>query len=203
MRLELEFLVEEQSMKLFLEGLLPKVLPDPFYLYENTFIRPHQGKQDLQRSIPIKAKALSNKNSSVLIVVIHDQDSNNCKLLKKDLVTLCKKGTCPYLVCIACRELEAWYIGDVDALGKIYLNFKPKKYRDKKLFKNPDNCQASEELKKVIPDFKKGYAAQHIASQMTISQNTSASFKHFISGLEKFLQNELKKRSMLNTIFYP
>ena len=51
--MELVFLLEEQSAKDFLMSLLPKIIPsiEPIYLV-------HNGKGDLQKSIPIKLKRL-------------------------------------------------------------------------------------------------------------------------------------------------
>ena len=43
----LEFLVEERSMAEVLKVLLPRILPAPWVLGENYFIRPHEGKSDL------------------------------------------------------------------------------------------------------------------------------------------------------------
>ena len=49
----LVFLLEERSMKEFLDILLPKILP------ENVGFRtiPHEGKSDLEKSIKTKLKA--------------------------------------------------------------------------------------------------------------------------------------------------
>ena len=48
--MKLVFLLEEESMKHFLDGILPKILPP-----DVGFITvPHEGKSDLQKSVPIK-----------------------------------------------------------------------------------------------------------------------------------------------------
>jgi len=51
--LKLVFLLEERSMKEFLRGLLPRILPAgcEFQLI------PHEGKSDLEKSIPRKLRA--------------------------------------------------------------------------------------------------------------------------------------------------
>lgn len=46
------FLLEEPSMKVALEGLLPRILPG-----ENFRLIAHEGKQDLAKSIPRKLRA--------------------------------------------------------------------------------------------------------------------------------------------------
>jgi hypothetical protein len=50
---DLVFLLEEPSMKALLDVLLPRIIP------ENITFKciPHEGKQDLEKSIPKKLKA--------------------------------------------------------------------------------------------------------------------------------------------------
>ena len=48
----IEILVEEPSMKEFLNILLPKILDNDWILNENYFIRSFEGKSDLQKNIP-------------------------------------------------------------------------------------------------------------------------------------------------------
>lgn len=52
----IEILVEEPSMEAVLKELLPKILPAPWELGVNCFIRSHEGKSDLKKSIPKKMK---------------------------------------------------------------------------------------------------------------------------------------------------
>lgn len=186
--MRVEFLLEEESMKNVLEILLPKILPDSYKLNENCFLRPHNGKSDLKNSIPKKVKVFSDFHEPTKLVILHDQDSNDCKTLKRDLIGLCKEnGDCPVLIRIPCREMEAWYLGDMDAMEQAYPRFNAKLFRNKEKFRNPDLCQASSELKKIIPTFQKGIAAKAIPKYMTIENNASESFNQFVSGLIKFL----------------
>lgn len=187
--MKIEFLLEEPSMINSLEQLLPRILPEGFVLNENCFLRPHNGKSDLVKSIPRKIRAFSNiHHEEYRVVIIHDQDSNDCKHLKQELATLClQNGDCPILIRIACRELEAWYLGDMDAIQKVYPNFKADQQRNKAKFRNPDSCNPSDELKKLIPNFQKGYASKEISKHISIENNRSISFGHFVSGLHRFL----------------
>ena len=188
-----EFLLEEPSMVNYLEQILPKILPEGFVLNENCFLRPHNGKSDLLKSIPQKVKAFSKlTHEAYRIVIVHDQDSNDCKHLKQKLATLCiQNGDCPTLIRIACRELEAWYLGDMDAIQKVYPSFKADQHRNKAKFRDPDTCNPSEELKKLIPNFQKGYASKEISKYISIENNRSASFGHFVSGLKRFLSSDV------------
>jgi Domain of unknown function (DUF4276) len=122
--MRIEFLLEEASMENLLIEILPKILPSGYTLNENCFLRPHNGKSDLRKSIPKKVKAFSN-NAETKIIILHDQDNNDCRKLKKEIQELCNlNGNCPVLIRIVCRELEAWYWGDLDAIQKVYPNFK-------------------------------------------------------------------------------
>lgn len=83
----IEILVEEPSMKEFLNILLPKILDNDWILNENYFIRSFEGKSDLQKNIPSKVKLLSNWNHEASgIIIMQDQDSSDCKILKKKAV---------------------------------------------------------------------------------------------------------------------
>lgn len=186
--MRVEFLLEEVSMKNALEVLLPKILPQGFKLNENCFLRPHNGKSDLEKSIPKKIKAFSSFGEETKIVVLQDQDSNDCKTLKRRLRELCEEnGGRHFLIRIACKELESWYLGDLNAVQQVYPRFKAGRHCNKSKYRNPDLCQASDELKKLIPEFQKGFASREIPKHMTIEMNTSPSFKQFVEGLKKFL----------------
>jgi len=183
-----EILVEEPSMKNFLYGILPKILPAGYQLNINCFIREHQGKQDLKKSIPKKIKAYQHYSKPVKVIIIHDQDSSDCKILKSQLQELVNiNSNIPTLIRIACIELEAWYIGDMEALESVFPQFKVNKYKNWSLFRNPDICNASEELRKIISTFQKGIASKEITKYLDLDKNRSASFNHLISGIKKFL----------------
>lgn len=99
--MKLVFLLEEESMKHFLDGILPKILPP-----DVGFITvPHEGKSDLQKSVPIKLRAW--KEPGVKFVIVQDQDTGDCRELKRKLVELCGDTTQEVLIRIACHELEA------------------------------------------------------------------------------------------------
>jgi len=186
--IRLEFLLEESSMESLLLTLLPKILPPAYRLDENYFLHPFSGKSHLKRSLPKKMKVFSNFHEKTAVIILHDQDSNDCKKLKNELVQLCKEnGTCAFLIRIVCRELEAWYLGDMEAIHAAYPGFKIDRYINKEKFRNPDLCNASDELRKILPGFQKGKSAVKIAPYMDISRNKSLSFIHFVSGLNKIL----------------
>ena len=76
--MKLIFFLEERSMKELLDDILPRILPNGI-----TFKTiPHEGKSDLEHSLPIKLRAWNEPDT--LFIVVHDQDSNNCIELKKN-----------------------------------------------------------------------------------------------------------------------
>jgi hypothetical protein len=54
-------------------------------------------------------------------------------------------------------------------------------------FRNPDNCGAFEELKKIIPGFQKVYASIEIPKHLSIECNKSPSFRNLVTGIQNFL----------------
>lgn len=187
----IEILVEEPSMKEFLSILLPNILDDKWSLNGNYFIRSFEGKSDLQKNIPSKVKFLSNWNhEAVGVVIMQDQDSSDCKILKQKLLDICdQNGNCPKLIRIICRELESWYLGDFLAVSKAYPSFKNQNYINKSKFRIPDNCNAFDELKKILPEFQKVGGAKKIAPFININENKSESFKQTVTGLIRFFES--------------
>lgn len=186
--IRVEFLLEESSMENFLPIILPKILPNDIIINQNCFLRPHNGKSDLIKSIPKKVKVFSGYTTPTKIIILHDQDTSDCYKLKSSIEKLINSsGDCEHLIRIPCRELEAWYLGDMDSIGKVFGRFKPEKYKTKTKFRNPDLCRASAEIIKICPDFQKGYASKNIPIFMDIEINKSPSFITFVSGVKKFL----------------
>jgi hypothetical protein len=184
--IRLEFLLEEPSMENVLKNILPIILPKNYQYNLNYFLRPHQGKSDLQKSIPNKMKRFSHFHEPVMLIILHDQDSNDCIRLKNELTELCKQhGQCPFFIRIVCRELESWYLGDMDAIEAAFPSFKAQHYKNKAKYRNPDLLNASDEISKLLPHFQKLDASMKISQHLKPEQNTSTSFKNFVSGIQK------------------
>lgn len=187
----IEFLVEEPSTAEVLKLLLPKILPAPWALDENYFVRAHNGKSDLLRSIPNKLRGFGQFTGQTTgFVIVHDQDSNDCRELKQQLVQLCNEhssNNIRFLVRIVCHELEAWYLGDKNALSHVFphhrINPKSAKFRD------PDTCiNPKLELKRIVGAYSQIAAAREIGQYMDIEDNRSESFRQFVSGVRRFAQ---------------
>lgn len=188
----LEILVEEPSIAEVLKGILPKVLPAGWAVGENCFVRPHEGKQDLQASIPRKMRVAGSKAITTGFIIVQDQDANDCRQLKKNLVKLClgaQKGHFPpFKVRIVCHELESWYLGDTDAIEKVFPRFHAAKYRNKKLFRQPDACVGPKhELKRIVGNYPQIATARELAGHMDVEANRSQSFRCFISCVKQML----------------
>ncbi len=177
---ELVFLLEEPSMKEFLDVFLPRILPKDI-----VFITiPHVGKSDLKKSIPIKLRAWG---GDVKFVILHDKDSNDCVTLKNELLQLCRENGRPdSLIRIVCTELEAWYLGDLEAVADAYGLHSIRKQQSKQKFREPDNLgNPKEELKKLVNAYQQISGARRIAQYMHLDNNLSYSFKVFIDGIRR------------------
>lgn len=188
--IRLVFMLEEESAMHFLKALLPSLLPP---CVEFLCI-PHQGKGDLQSSLPRKFKGWHKPND--FFVILQDQDNCDCVALKDELRDLCKavRSHSP-LIRIACRELEAWYFGDLAAVQKAFPKFNVATHMGKAKFRNPDEIhKPSEELKKMIKGFSKTGAAGQIAMHMDLASNKSTSFNAMRTGVKKFATAHLRAR---------
>jgi uncharacterized protein YktA (UPF0223 family) len=167
-------------MKETLENILPLIVPKdiPFLCI------PHEGKADLQKSIP--RKLLQWREPDVQFIIVHDQDSSACRELKKELISLVPdekwKDT---LIRIVCTELESWFLGDLQAVEKAFsINLKNQK--NKALFRDPDNIQnAKRELKKLAPKYQQVSGSQSISKYMDVTNNKSCSFNIFVAGVKR------------------
>jgi hypothetical protein len=181
---QLVFLLEEESMKALLEILLPQILPP-----EVCFLCiPHEGKQDLEKSIPRKLRAWQTPGTS--FVIVRDKDGADCVEIKNRLVNLCQQaGRGDSLVRIACHELESWFLGDLAAVEKAFNIKKLAGQQQSRKYKEPDKLSnASEELQKLVKGYRKVSGAKKIAACLTINQNYSHSFNCFIDGVRGMIQ---------------
>ncbi len=181
---QLVFLLEEESMKALLNVLLPQILPQGI----NFLCIPHEGKQDLEKSIPRKLRAWQTPDT--VFVIVRDKDGADCIEIKKHLVNLCAQaGRNDSLVRIACHELESWFLGDLAAVEKAFNIKKLAEQQRNRKYKEPDKLSnASEELEKLVKGYRKVSGAKKIAAYMTIGQNYSHSFNCFISGINGLIK---------------
>ena len=197
--MHIEFLLEEPSAEAFLEGMLDKLLPAGTTW---SFIV-SQGKHDLLANLKPRLKAYQRWIPDYYkIVVLVDEDRENCQLLKARLEAAAAaaglatktnpmRGAFVVLNRIAVEELEAWFFGDTAALVSAYPGVPPT-LGAKAPFRNSDSIAGGtwEALERVLQ--KAGYfggglpkieVARQMAKHMDPARNTSASFTHFAQGL--------------------
>ncbi|MFM9900269.1 MAG: DUF4276 family protein [Polaromonas sp.] len=180
----LVFLVEEPSMKILLDGLLPNLLPGLIEGRHFLCVK-HDGKSDLDRSIPRKLSAWRIPGDR--FVIMRDNDGADCVALKARLQALCRaNGRAETLVRLVCQELESWYLGDLQALAKAFNNPKLNTPALRKRFAYPDEWQKpSLEVDRMVPEFQKGSGARAMADCLHDTGNLSHSFNVFVAGVRR------------------
>lgn len=173
-------------MKAYLEAFLPRLLPGVEFL-----CLAHEGKQDLEKSIPRKLRAWNEPGAR--FVVVRDNDGADCRAVKRRLQKLCREGRRPEtLIRLACQQLEAWHLGDFDSLAKAYAKPAIPKERNRTRYANPDGIpNAAEELCRLIPEFRKVDGARRMGQVMPTAseRNRSRSFQVFVEGLRRHFGN--------------
>ncbi len=183
--LQLVFMVEEMSMKVTLENIFKKM---SFKKMCPPIIIPHEGKNDLKKSIPRKLIAWpDNSHTQYKFIIMQDQDNANCIIIKTELQNLCKNGKrSDSVIRIVCQNLESWLLGDLAAVEKVMSRNIRNKNSAK--YRNPDKLgNPTEEIEKL---FNGSYAkvghARKISAEMNLDINKSNSFKVFMKTLRAF-----------------
>jgi len=198
--MHIEFLVEEPSAEVALQNIIPKILkPDVSF-----FIHPHQGKPDLLEKLPDRLRGYKSwLPKDWRIVVLVDADDEDCREIKgkleetaRDIRLITKSRATPgsqfqVLNRLAIEELEAWFIGDVEALHAAYprvsLNL-----GNKTKYRYPDEIlggtwEALERELQKVGYYSGGYSkisgARDISVNMVPERNRSKSFQLFSQGL--------------------
>ncbi len=176
------FLLEEPSMKAFLDEYLPRAFPGlPFLCVR------HEGIKDLETSIPRKLRAW--REPGVRFVVLRDNHGADCMNVKGRLVALCKQGNRQdALVRIVCQELESWHLGVPDALAKAFESPALAKRVNKPKFANPDRLtNAAQEMERLVTGFRKIEGARRMGQTMPTdpASSRSRSFQVFHGGLSR------------------
>lgn len=197
--MHIEILVEEQSMEEVLKNLLPRILPN-----ETTYrLISFQGKHNLLRQLRARLRGYASWiTNDYRIVVLIDEDRQNCLELKQQMESAAQEvglstktnsggGRFQVLNRIAVEELEAWFLGDVEALRQAYPRV-PSSLANISKFHNPDAVAGGtwETLEKTLQRygyFRGGYpkieAARAISVHMDPNRNRSKSFQVFRNGL--------------------
>ena len=165
----LVFFVEELSMGIVLEQLLPRLGLDRARFKIIT----HQGVSDLERKLPIRLRAWQDPNAA--FVVLRDNDGGNCLERKRRLLGICRsagRGDRAH-VRIVCQELEAWFLGDPAAVERAGYrgDLKLKPHQDVDAIDKP-----SRRLHDRLAGYQKTDGARRVATELALDANSSASF---------------------------
>ncbi|NTV96191.1 MAG: DUF4276 family protein [Thiobacillus sp.] len=181
---ELVFLLEESSAKALLESVLPRILN------AETGFRciPFEGKQDLERQLTRKIRAYQNRQAR--FIVLRDQDSHpDCTQLKNRLLDLChasgKADRC--LVRIACRELETFYLADLQAVERTFGLTGLARHQQSRKFKAPDHLGSpSRELKTLTGNrYEKVAGSRAIGRHLCLDNERSPSFRNLLAAIRR------------------
>ena len=178
------FLVEELSMQAFLEIFLRRLYPDLEFLCV-----PHDGKSHLDRNIVHTLRGWRVPGDR--FVILRDNDGGDCYALKERLRELCRQGGREdTLIRIVCQELEAWYLGEPDAMADAFGDERLRNIGRQAAYRNPDvRPKPSLDIEKLTQEFQKSSNARRMAQHLTRENNRSHSFAIFLDGIAKLMQN--------------
>ncbi len=181
-------LLEEPSAGEMLSGIFKRLLP----AHVVPIIIPFEGKQDLEKQLVKKIQNWQ-KPSSVFLI-LRDQDAGDCIAIKDRLLEKVKisgKQDCS-LIRLACRELESFYLGDMQAIEAGLQLSGIIQQREKSRYRIPDSLgNPSEELKKLTRNsYQKIAGSRSIAPHLNLNgENRSHSFNVLISGIKSLINS--------------
>jgi hypothetical protein len=192
---ELVFFLEEESAKVLLEILCPRLI-DKNRVHTRFIV--FEGKQDLQKQLERKLRGYLNPHAS--FIVLRDQDSGDCHKVKRSLKALCARAGRPNaIVRVACRELEAFYLGDLRAV-ELGLGIKGVAVKqDRAKYRDPDRLiSPSRELEELTSrGYQKVAGSRAIGPHLQLVSPRSRSLHHLLEAIRNADYNLLtthKKR---------
>ena len=187
---ELVFLLEEESAKAMLQGLLPRILDPRVQLRLMAF----EGKQDLEKQMVKRMRGYVNPHAR--FIVLRDQDSTpDCDRVKAKLLGLCVLAGrhAVSLVRIACHELESFYLADLQAVESALGITGLVRHQNTARFRATDHVESpSRELAKLTRGaYQKVSGSRQLGPHLNIHNDRSVSFKNLISGVRRMEQELL------------
>ena len=176
------FFLEEPSAEDFLRGFLASRTPTDVTLHFQVF----EGKHDLEKQLVRRIRHWRLPNSQYLIM--RDQDSGDCVQIKQRLRALCDEaGRSEAVIRIACRELEAFFVGDWEAVATAFEKPPLAAHARYAKYRAPDHLGSPyEELKRALPFYGKRDGARRISRAMVPERNRSTSFQFLFKALSSF-----------------
>ena len=165
---------------------MPRIVPG-WCEGEHFLLIPHEGKSDLDKSIPIKLKAWRYPGDR--FVVVRDNDGADCLAVKARLRMLCQSGGREAIIRLICQELEGWYLADPAALQAAYPESRKAVDKLVRRFPEPDACiKPSRELEREIPQFQKRDGARRLGRLLEPDRSMSASHRVFVDTVVRLSQ---------------
>jgi hypothetical protein len=198
--MQIEFLVEEISAKAALDQLLPRLLPE-----HSCRVRVFEGWQDLLGQLKMVLQGYHRRifregQTDLRVVVLLDGDgicerrktAMEAKAAEVGLLTKTTAGAGQLfhvLNRVSVQELEAWWLGDREAIMAAYPGVKLAHFKGTD--RNPDApLKPSEVLWEVLKKGRyfltgkrKTQWAMDIAAHLDPTRNASPSFRYFCEGL--------------------
>jgi hypothetical protein len=168
-------LTEEESMEVTLRALLPKLGVTEFQIIS------FQGVGDLEASLTRRIKGW--RDPAAQFLVIRHNDNGNCRARKERILDriVAAGGVRPTKIRIVMQELEAWFLGDPQALeaaGLLEPGTRPAWLRDPEA-----ETQPVTRLRALDPGYGKVSGARRIAPHLDPTRNAARSFLATISAI--------------------
>ena len=198
--MQIEFLVEEISAKAALDQLLPRLLPG-----HSCRVRVFEGWQDLLGQLKAVLQGYHRRifregQTQLRVVVLLDGDgicerrkaALEAKAAEASLLTKTTAGpgqVFHVLNRIAVQELEAWWLGDREAIISAYPGVKPAHFKgigrdtDAPLKPNDTLWEVLKKGRYFLTGKRKTQWATDISQHLDPARNTSPSFHYFCEGL--------------------
>lgn len=191
---ELVFLLEEPSAKAMLESLLPRMLQEDIRFR----CIPFEGKQDLEKQLTRRIRAYQNERAR--FIVLRDQDSHpDCTAVKQGLLDLCERSGkfARCLVRIACRELETFYLADLQAVEQALEIDGLTRHQNSRKFRSPDGLGSpSREFKTLTRNrYEKVAGSREIGKHLQLDNARSTSFRNLIAAIRR-CEDELLREAV-------
>jgi hypothetical protein len=205
-----EFLVEGSSDKKALDILVPKLLGDKITYRIHSYkgqgripknLKPNSDarKRMLLAELPRLLQGYGNAKTNWHIVIVCDLDDREKNLFLEELHSVLNacdpKPDASF--CLAVEELEAWYLGDLDAVRKVYPRVKMGILNT---YRNDSICGTWELLADAVCNgghkalSERGWQAvgeqkfiwaKEISAHMNVDENDSPSFRFFRSKIRE------------------
>lgn len=176
--------LEEESAEEMLRVIIPRLTG---ISKENIVSVTFEGKRDLRKQL---GRVMANyPNYNCVFLVMCDWDDGDCKKLKKELLDrISEHKTKLTKVRIACRELESFYLGDLQAVEKGLDVPNLSKMQNKKPYKMPDNRAEPDKLLEDITNnkYNKTAGSASIAPHLNLDgDNRSKSFNALLQAIKE------------------